>query len=82
MNDFGDGNINFYRKGVYLEYRYFDSAMVNPLYPFRLGLSYISFDISVIGLNNIKEEITIKVQVKNIGNFKGKEVVQIYVCSS
>ncbi len=82
INDFGDGNATFYREGVYVGYRYFDSAMVNPLYPFGFGLSYTSFDISVIGLSNIKEEITIKVQVKNIGNFKGKEVVQIYVCPS
>ena len=82
MKDFGDGNITFYREGVYVGYRYFDSAGVEPLYPFGFGLSYTSFNIMMISVTNIKEEITVKVKVKNIGNFCGKEVIQIYVSPS
>ena len=40
------------------------------------------FEISKISLSNKKDEITINVKVKNIGNFPGKEVVQVYVSPS
>ena len=82
INEFGDGNITLYKEGVYVGYRYFDSSDVKPLYPFGYGLSYTSFEISKMWLKNIKDEIIIKLKVKNIGNFKGKEVVQVYISPS
>ena len=71
-----------YLEGIYVGYRYFNSVGVKPLFPFGFGLSYTSFDISKISLTNKKEKIYIKVKVKNIGKFKGKEVIQIYVSPS
>ena len=82
INEFGYGNNTLYKEGVYVGYRYFDSAKVNPLFPFGYGLSYTSFDISYISLKSKKDEIFIKLKVKNIGKYPGKEVVQIYVSPS
>ena len=79
ISEFGDGNNTLYKEGVYVGYRYFDSAKVNPLFPFGYGLSYTSFKISYISLRNKKDEIFIKVKVKNIGKYHGKEVIQVYV---
>ena len=82
LKEFGSLDDTNYVEGVYVGYRYFDSVGVKPLYPFGYGLSYTSFDISKISLTNEKDEIKIKVKVKNEGDFEGKEVVQIYVSPS
>ena len=81
-NDFGNFDENNYIEGLYVGYRYFDSVGINPLYPFGYGKSYTEFNITKLSLSNNKDIIRIKVRVKNIGKFKGKEVVQIYVSPS
>lgn len=54
-----------------------------PLYPFGFGLSYTTFEISDLELNQSKysenETIIAKVNVKNTGSKAGSEVVQLYV---
>lgn len=54
-----------------------------PLFPFGFGLSYTKFDYSnfKISTNKITEnqKITASVNVKNSGNYDGKEVVQLYI---
>ncbi|WP_394660615.1 glycoside hydrolase family 3 N-terminal domain-containing protein [uncultured Chryseobacterium sp.] len=54
-----------------------------PLYPFGFGLSYTTFEISGLQLNQTKftenENIVTKVNVKNTGSKAGSEVVQLYV---
>ena len=82
INEFGKRDDTNYIEGVYVGYRYFNSAGIKPLYPFGFGKSYTSFEISKISLTNIKDEINIKVKVKNVGNFPGKEVVQVYISPS
>ena len=82
INEFGNIQDTNYIEGVYVGYRYFNSAGIKPLYPFGYGKSYTSFEISKISLTNIKDEISMKVKVKNIGKYSGKEVVQIYVSPS
>ena len=71
-----------YVEGVYVGYRYFDSANVKPLYPFGYGKSYTEFSITKDSVSNKKDIITIKVKVKNEGKYKGKEVVEVYVSPS
>ena len=82
INEFGKGDDINYKEGIFVGYRYFNSEGIKPLYPFGFGKSYTSFDISKISLNNIKDEIKIKIKVKNIGNYSGKEVIQVYVSPS
>ena len=42
-------------------------------------MSYTDFDINVKGVSVEKTCVNIDVEVKNVGNFKGKEVVQVYL---
>lgn len=51
-----------------------------PLYPFGHGLSYTKFtykNLKVTKLTN--EEVEVSVAVSNVGDYKGKEVVQLYI---
>ncbi len=68
-----------YCDGSYVGYRYFDTFNKEPLFPFGFGLSYSEFKLGNYLVSNNKESINIKVDVKNISNFPGKEVVQAYV---
>lgn len=62
--------------------RYVDST-VEPLYYFGEGLSYSEFEYSDISIDKSEvmsnEEITISCNVKNVGDYEGDEVVQLYV---
>ena len=79
IKNFGMLHTTEYKEGIYVGYRYFDSALVKPLYPFGFGLSYTEFIIDKTYLGNDKEKIIVEVKVTNIGKYPGKEVVQIYV---
>lgn len=54
-----------------------------PAYPFGYGLSYTQFEISApVPTKSVYqrgEKIDCKVRVKNIGKYKGKETVQLYI---
>ena len=82
IEEFGGLDNTRYIEGVYVGYRFFDSANVEPLYPFGFGLSYTDFNIEFKGIENNKDTITIKAQVTNTGSVDGKEVVQIYLSPS
>ena len=64
-------------------YRHFDSHGYEVRYPFGYGLSYTKFKYSNLRLS--KKEISdddildVTVNVENIGNYDGHEVVQLYV---
>ena len=76
-----NGNLQteYYREGIFVGYRYFDSFGVEPLFPFGFGLSYTSFSIQYESLRVAKNGIEIDVKVTNEGEtYAGREVVQIY----
>lgn len=79
FNEFGNQDDTYYKEGLYVGYRYFQSFNKEVLFPFGYGISYTSFinkttNIEVNGLT-----ITLKVNVKNVGSYKGKEVIQVYL---
>ena len=82
MKNYGFLHSTNYVEGVYVGYRYFDSNNVMPLYPFGFGLSYTEFSIDKNYVEKDKEKINISVKVINIGNYPGKEVIQVYVSPS
>lgn len=82
IEEFGGIDNVRYVEGVYVGYRYFDSAYVKPLYPFGYGKSYTDFSIGKDSVSNKKDIFTIKAKVTNTGKVKGKEVVQVYVSPS
>jgi len=60
-------------------YRYFKGK---PLYPFGYGLSYTSFkydNLQVAETHKVGDTVKVSVNVKNIGESAGDEVVQLYV---
>jgi len=77
-----NGNLKeeFYKEGIYVGYRYFDSFGVEPAYPFGFGLSYTSFAIHSAGIDVQGSQVTVKAAVTNTGStYAGKEVAQLYV---
>ncbi|HDO41866.1 MAG TPA: beta-glucosidase, partial [Candidatus Bathyarchaeota archaeon] len=54
-----------------------------PLYPFGHGLSYTKFEYSSLSIEPEKigpaDKVNISFNIKNVGDFKGDEVVQLYV---
>ncbi len=79
----GTGLTAEHREGIYIGYRYYDTAEKDVLFPFGHGLSYIDFEYSDIKLSaeRIKdtEKLTVTCKVKNIGDRDGAETVQLYV---
>jgi len=83
-NDYSylNGNLQeeFYKEGIYVGYRYFDSFGVEPAYPFGFGLSYTTFEIRNAGADIDGSTVTVKANVVNTGDVcSGQEVVQLYV---
>ncbi|MBY9003775.1 MAG: glycoside hydrolase family 3 C-terminal domain-containing protein [Candidatus Lokiarchaeota archaeon] len=64
-------------------YRYFYGE---PLYPFGFGLSYTNFHYENLDISTDKvkigENVNISVEIENIGNISGEEVVQLYLSHS
>ncbi len=82
LNFPGDGTQVEYREGVFVGYRYHDTAHVDPLFPFGHGLSYTQFDygsLRVETLGSGTAQIVARVTVTNVGKTAGSEVVQLYV---
>lgn len=81
--DFSSNNGNtddeYYKEGIYIGYRYFDSFGIKPRYPFGFGLSYTTFEMETVK-SVIEEDImTLSVKVTNTGKtYSGKEVIQVY----
>lgn len=77
-----NGNLTdeYYKEGIFVGYRYFDTFKVKPKYEFGYGLSYTEFAIECeeVVLSGI--HATAKVNVTNQGDtYTGKEIVQLYV---
>jgi Beta-glucosidase-related glycosidases len=71
-----------YREGLYVGYRWFDSAKRDVLFPFGHGLSYTEFKYSglkVSKTHKCKNDLKVSFKLKNVGKFAGAEVVQLYV---
>ena len=71
----GAGRTVQYREGLYVGYRYYQTAGVPVAFPFGHGLSYTSFAYS--DLKASAEGVTLT--VTNTGDRAGAEIVQLYV---
>ena len=68
----------WYKEGIFVGYRWFDSFGTEPRYPFGYGLSYTEFAWSDIQVHAKAARVFVSVTVRNTGNHPGKDVVQIY----
>jgi beta-glucosidase len=64
-----------YREGLYIGYRYYDTADIAVKYPFGYGLSYTTFEYSDLRCDSEKATF----RIKNTGKVAGSEVAQLYV---
>lgn len=67
--------VSRYKEGLYVGYRYYDTAGVPVRFPFGYGLSYTRFAYSDLTVENR----TVRVTVTNIGDCPGAEVAQLYI---
>lgn len=76
-DQFGGHDENYYTEDIYVGYRYFETFKPNAVrYPFGFGLSYTQFDYHV---KETTRPFEYEIDVKNIGQFLGKAVVQAYI---
>lgn len=72
---YAKGRDALYMEGVYVGYRYYDTAKKPVRWRFGYGLSYTEFAYEALSVSDRKASVT----VKNIGKRAGSEVVQMYV---
>ncbi len=73
-----DKNIEY---GYYHGYTLFDKKGIEAHFPFGFGLSYTDFKVDKLSCEKVGDVIKVRATVKNIGNFDGDEVLQIYLGS-
>lgn len=76
-----------YAEGVFVGYRWYDAYATEPLWPFGHGLSYATFEWSGAQIEVIQPdegtafEVRLSVEVANVSDLSGSEVVQCYVAA-
>jgi len=77
-----------YQEKLMVGYRHFDTNKVVPQFPFGFGLSYTEFSFSDLELSTSEMSISdlnsggqfkVSLSVRNVGEWAGSEVVQLYV---
>ena len=64
-----------YREGLYVGYRYYNTANIPVLFPFGFGMSYTSFEYSDLRVDGKK----VTFALTNTGDRDGAEVAQLYI---
>lgn len=79
----GKNNEVNYAEGIYIGYRHFDKAGIQPLFPFGYGLSYTTFDYKNLRLSQTQlppdGSVTVSADITNTGKRAGEEVAELYI---
>jgi beta-glucosidase len=70
-----------YGERMFVGYRWYDSRDIAPLLPFGHGLSYTRFEYSAASATPRDAGVMVSVEVANVGDRAGQEVVQVYVAA-
>jgi beta-glucosidase len=68
-----------YREGLYVGYRFHDTASVAARFPFGHGLSYTNFEWATPRVSGTATDLTVELTVTNVGDRAGSDVVQLYI---
>ncbi len=72
----------FYKEGILMGYRWYDSQRIEPAFPFGFGLSYTHFRFSELALtpgSGPEASATVSVTVQNTGSRSGYAVAEVYL---
>lgn len=69
----------YYYDDIYVGYRYYDLHNNGFMLPFGYGLSYSKFTYSNFEINKSSDEILISLDINNISDINGEEVIQVYI---
>jgi len=80
----GDHPYVNYDEGMFIGYRHFDRAGIEPRFPFGFGLSYTQFKVRLIDcwfadVTTASPHLKVGLRVTNTGSRAGAETVQLYV---
>ena len=76
---FGAEAFNCFCEDVYVGYRWFETFAPDRVrYPFGFGLSYTTFGIETLSVEDAGGQIRLRVAVTNTGAVAGRQVVQAY----
>lgn len=84
LNYPGENGVVRYGEGLYIGHRWFDARAIEPAVPFGHGLSYASLEwseprVSGGGDTEVADPVIVEVEVVNVGDRPGSDVVQVYV---
>ncbi|MDR2606804.1 MAG: glycoside hydrolase family 3 C-terminal domain-containing protein [Treponema sp.] len=72
-----------YREGLFVGYRWYDTAKIPVRWPFGFGLSYTKFEYKAnatpVSFDPEKGNLEISLTVRNTGDRAGAEIVQLYI---
>ena len=74
----GHSQDKYYREGIFVGYRWFDSFGIKPRFCFGHGLSYTDFEIKFRSMRIEDQQVFVTVRVRNTGKVAGSQVVQVY----
>ncbi|MBN2104154.1 glycoside hydrolase family 3 C-terminal domain-containing protein [bacterium] len=73
----------YYKEGILVGYRWFDTKEIDPLYCFGYGLSYTDFSYTSVKTDKksyrCDDTIQVSCNIKNSGTRAGAEIVQVYM---
>ncbi|WP_299089163.1 glycoside hydrolase family 3 C-terminal domain-containing protein [uncultured Bacteroides sp.] len=69
----------YYKEGIFVGYRWFNTQKIAPRFPFGFGLSYTTYKYGKPSIAETANGWIVKVEVSNIGKCDGKEIVQLYI---
>lgn len=79
----GDGIKQEYKEDILVGYRWYDTKKIATQFAFGHGLSYTTFEygkaIASAKKMTLDGQLELTVNVKNVGDVAGKEVVQLYI---
>lgn len=81
VGEFGKKDFVDYKEGIFVGYRYYEKENKLVQYPFGHGLSYTEFVYfdPFAAVTRDGEYIQARIKIKNIGDYEGKEIIQLYV---
>ncbi len=69
----------YYKEGILVGYRWFDTKGKAPIFPFGFGLGYTSFSVDFLSSKTVDNNVYVDVEVTNTGKTAGRECVQLYI---